>query len=136
MLVQEETIKLRKQLEEKDKQLEEKDKQLEEKDKQIATLQASQNVQDIPQLVDDKIGPIKVQNLSRISEDDRRRFQALARRFREEIRRKLTSEGRASIKFHVIGKDRTTNIESLVPISFIVDLKERTTDMILDESRL
>jgi hypothetical protein len=143
--LKEETIKLRKQLEEKDKQLEEKDKQLEEKDKQleekdkqleekdkqIATLKASQNVQDIPQLVDDKIGPIKVQNLSRPSEFDR-----LARRFGEEIRRKLTSEGRASIKFYVIGKDRTTNIESLVPISFIVDLKEETTDMILDESRL
>jgi hypothetical protein len=33
-------------------------KQLEEKDKQIATLQASQNVQDIPQLVDKDSKPI------------------------------------------------------------------------------
>jgi hypothetical protein len=53
-------------------------KQLEEKDKQIAILQASQNVQDIPQLVEDKIGLIKVQNLSRISEYDRKGLQALA----------------------------------------------------------
>jgi GTPase involved in cell partitioning and DNA repair len=67
----EEIIKLR-------KQLEEKDKQLEEKDKQIAILQASQNVQDIPQLVEDQIGLIKVQNLSRISEYDRKGLQALA----------------------------------------------------------
>jgi len=79
-----EIIKLR-------RRLKEKDKQIEEKNKQIATLQASQNVQDIPQLVDDKIGPIKVQNLSRISEYDRRGFQALVRRFGELIR--LTGEG-------------------------------------------
>ena len=36
---------------------------IEEKDKQIAILQASQKVKDIPQLVDDKIGPAEVQNL-------------------------------------------------------------------------
>ena len=59
----EEIIKLR-------RRIEEKDKQLEEKDKQIAILQASQNVQDIPQLVNDKIGPIKIQNLSRIRKYD------------------------------------------------------------------
>src|SRR5919109_150851 len=61
--LRQEIIKLRRRIEEKDKQLEEKDKQLEEKDKQIAMLQASQKVKDIPQLVDDKMGPIKVQNL-------------------------------------------------------------------------
>jgi len=137
----EEIIKLRrrieekdKQLEEKDKQLEEKDKQLEEKDKQIATLQASQNVQDIPQLVDDKIGPIKVQNLSRIRKYDIRGFQALARRCEETIRRRLTEVGHTSIKFYIMTKDRTTNIESLIPIAFTVDMMGRTTETALDES--
>ena len=108
-------------------------RQLEEKDKQIATLQASQNVQDIPQL-DDKMGPIKVQNLFRISEDDRRACQALARRWEEKIRRRMTEVGHASIKFYVT--DRTTGIEYLVPVAFTVDMRDRTIKMELDESRL
>ena len=111
-------------------------KQLEEKDKQIATLQASQNVQDIPQLVDDKIGPIRVQNLSRTSEYDRRGLQALARRFGEMIRRELTSEGKATIKFYILAKDRTTDIKYLLRVVFTVNIMDRTAEMALDESRL
>ena len=111
-------------------------KQLEEKDKQIATLQASQKVKDIPQLVDDKMGPIKVQNLSRIRKYDIRGFQALARRCEETIRRRLTEVGHTSIKFYIMTKDRTTNIESLIPIAFTVDMMGRTTETALDESRL
>jgi hypothetical protein len=118
------------------KQLEEKDKQLEEKDKQIATLQASQNVQDIPQLVDDKIGPIKVQNLSRISEYDRRGLHVFAHRQGEKIRRRLTGEGHAAIKLYVMAKDGTTNIKCVVPVVFTVNMIDRTTEMALDESRL
>jgi hypothetical protein len=108
-------------------------KQLEEKDKEIATLQASQNIQD-PQLVDDKIGPIKV--LSRVSENDRRSLQASARRFGEEIRRKLTSEGKATVKFYRLAEHRTKNIERLVPVVFTVDMMCRTTEVALDESKL
>jgi hypothetical protein len=110
-------------------------KQLEEKDKQIATLQASQNVQDIPQLVDDKIGPIKIQILSIISEYDRC-LQASAHKFGEKIRRRLTEVGHTSIKFYIMTKDRTTNIECLVPVVFTVNMMGRTTKMALDESRL
>ena len=124
-----EIIKLR-------KQIEEKDKQLEEKDKQISTLQESQNVLDIPRLVDDKIGPVKVQNLSKINEFDRRGYKILSSRFGEIVKRKLNSEGKASINFYIISRDRTTNIESLVPVSFNVDMMSRTTSMILSESRL
>jgi cell division septum initiation protein DivIVA len=50
---------------------------IEEKDKQIAILQASQSVQNIPQLDDDKIGPIKVKKLSRINKYERICLQAL-----------------------------------------------------------
>jgi len=139
----EEIIKLRrrieekdKQLEQKDKQLEQKDKQLEQKDKQIAILQASQSVQDIPQLVDDKIGPVKVQNLSKISEFDRRRYQILASRFGEIVRRKIASEGKAAIRFYMVSKDRTTNVESLMPVAFTADMMGGTTELKLDESRL
>jgi hypothetical protein len=111
-------------------------KQLEEKDKQIATLQASQNVQDIPQLVDDKIGPIKVQNLSRISEYDRRGLHVFAHRQGEKIRRRLTGEGHAAIKLYVMAKDGTTNIKCVVPVVFTVNMMDRTTEMALHESRL
>ena len=92
----------------------------------------------IPQLVDNKIGPVKIQSLSKISDFDRRGYQILASRFAELIRRRrLTAEGKASIKFYVLGNDRTSsNIEYLVPVSFIINMKDRTTDMILDESRL
>jgi hypothetical protein len=93
------------------KQLEEKDKQLEEKDKQIATLQASQNVQDIPQLVDDKIGPVKVQNLSRVSDFDKRRFQILTSRYGEAVWRKIVAEGKAKDKFYILAKDKDTGVE-------------------------
>jgi hypothetical protein len=49
--------------------------ELEETKKKIATLQESQNIEDIPQLVDDIVGPIKVTNLSKIHEYDRRDYQ-------------------------------------------------------------
>lgn len=110
-------------------------KEEEEKEK-LSYVENPDNLEKIPEIIDDKIGPVKIQNLSKISQFDRRGYQILAGRFAELIRRKLAAEGRASIKFYVIGKDRTTNVESLVPVSFIVDLKERTTDMTLDESRL
>jgi hypothetical protein len=110
---------------------------LEEKDKQIATLQASQNVQDIPQLVDDKIGPIKILNLSRISEYNRRCLHALAHKIGEKIRRRIMTEvGHVSIKFYIKAKDRTINKECLVPVVFTVNMMGRTTKMALDESRL
>src|SRR5215208_1020458 len=125
----EEIIKLR-------RRIEEKDKQLEQKDKQIAILQASQSVQDIPQLVDDKIGPVKVQNLSKISEFDRRGYQILASRFGEIVRRKIASEGKATIRFYIVSKDRTTNVESLMPVAFTADMMGGTTELKLDESRL
>ena len=111
-------------------------RRIEEKDKQTVALQASQKVKDIPQLVNDKIGLIKVQNLSRIRKDDIRGFQVLARRCEETIRRRLTEVGHASIKLYIMNKDGTTNVESLVPVAFTVDMMGRTTELILDESRL
>ncbi len=125
----EEIIKLR-------KQLEEKDKQLEEKDKQIAILQLSQKVDNIPQLVDNKIGPIKVQNLSKVSAFYKRANQILASRFGEAVRRKIVSEGKAAVRFYIVSKDRTTNIEYMAPVLFTVDMMGRTTQLELDESRL
>jgi hypothetical protein len=93
-------------------------------------------VQDIPQLVDNKIGPVEVRNLSKINEYDRRGYQILSSRFGEIVRRKINSEGKAPIKFYIISRDRTTNIEFSVPVSFTVDMMSRTTSMILSESRL
>jgi hypothetical protein len=43
----------------------------------------------------------KVQNLSRISEYNKRGLQALARKGGEIMRRKLTSEGEATLKFYI-----------------------------------
>jgi hypothetical protein len=63
-------------------------------------------------------------------------LKALARRCGEIIRRKLTSEGKATFKFYILDKDRTTNIKYLVPVVFTVDMMGRTTEMALDESRL
>ena len=111
-------------------------KQQSQEIQKLNEIRDSQTMDDIPQLVDNKIGPVKVQNLSRISDFDRRGYQILASRFAELIRRRLTAEGKASIKFYVLSSDRTSNIEYLVPVSFIINMKDRTTDMILDESRL
>jgi hypothetical protein len=119
--LKQEIIKLR-------RRIEEKDKQLEEKDKQIAALKASQKVKDIPQLVDDKIGPIKVQNLRKYNGrvyDDRRGLQAFAIRSAELIRRRIKEVGHASIKFYAI--DKFMDIEYLVPVVFTVDMRGRTT---------
>src|SRR5919108_4354292 len=98
--LKQEIIKLRRLIEEKDKQIE--DKQIEEKDKQIAILQASQKVKDIPQSVDDKIGPTEVQNLREYDRrvyDDRRGLQAFAIRSGELMRRRIKEVGHVSIKF-------------------------------------
>jgi hypothetical protein len=116
--------------------LEEKDKEVKAMEDIVATLREALNIDDMPELVDNKIGPVEIKNLSKISQFERRGYQILAGRFAELIRRKFQAEGKASIKFYVIGKDRTTNVESLVPVSFIVDLREKSTDLILDESRL
>jgi hypothetical protein len=117
-------------------ELENKNKELEEAKKKAAILQEAQNIEDIPQLVDNKIGPTKIQNVSKLNQYDRRGYQILASRFGELLRRKLANDGKASIKFYVIAKDRTTNIEYMVPISFTVNMLDKSTDMVLDESRL
>jgi hypothetical protein len=110
--------------------------QLEEMRQENKRLREQQNVEDIPALVDDKIGAVKVGSLFKINEYDRRGYSILASRFGELIRRKLASEGKASIRFYVLSKDRSTNIEYMVPISFTVDMQNRVTDMILDEADL
>ena len=94
------------------------------------------NLERIPELVDDKIGPVKVQNLSKISQFDRRGYQILAGRFAELVKRKIATEGKAGVKFYILSKDRTTNIEYLVPVIFSVDMSDKSTDVFLDESRL
>jgi hypothetical protein len=110
--------------------------ELEEAKKKAAILQEAQNIDDIPQMVDNKIGPVKIQNLSKINEFDRRGYQILASRFSELVRRKLAAEGKASTKLYLLTKDRTTNIEYLVPIIFVVNMLDKSTDILLDESRL
>ena len=111
-------------------------KQQSQEIQKLKELRDSQTIDDIPQLVDNKIGPLKVQNLSKINQYDRRGYQILANRFGELIRRKIAAEGKASIKFYITAKDRTTNIEYMVPVSFTVDMTDKSTDMVLDESRL
>lgn len=46
------------------------------------------------------------------------------------------ADGKVSIKLYLLTKDRTTNIEYLVPISFVVNMQDKSTDILLDESRL
>ena len=98
-------------------------------------MQALQKVKDLPQLVDDKIGRIKVKSLSRISKYERVCLQALAHRLEEKIRR-MTGEGQVSTKSYIKAKDTTINKKCLVPITFTVDMMGRTTEMALDETRL
>jgi hypothetical protein len=109
---------------------------IQKKDEEIQFLKEAQPVADIPKLVDDKIGAVKVQNLSKVSEFDKRGYQILSSRFGEIIRRKIVGEGKATIRFYILGKDRTTNVEYLVPVSFTVDMMNRSTELVLDESRL
>jgi hypothetical protein len=96
----------------------------------------SQTMDDIPQLIDNKIGPVEVQNLSKVSEFDKRGYQILASRFGEVVRRKIISEGKVGVRFYIISKDRTTNIEYMVPVLFTVNMVGRATELALDESRL
>jgi hypothetical protein len=60
----------------------------------------------------------------------------LTSRIGEVIRRKLVAEGKAGVKLYVIAKDRTTGVESLVPVIFIIDMHNRSTELKLDESKL
>jgi hypothetical protein len=75
-------------------------------------------------------------NKPRVSKFDKRDFQILASRYSEVIRRKLAAESNARIKFYVMAKYRTTGVESLVPVKFIIDMDKRTAEVILDEGRL
>jgi hypothetical protein len=121
------------------KELEVKDEIIQQKEKEIERIQnafASQEIPDVPQLVDNRIGPVKVQNLARLSNFDRKGFEVLTSRFGEAIRRKTIAEGKAKVKFYILAKDRTTGVENLVPVLFTVDMMGRTTELILDETRL
>ena len=118
------------------KELETVKQELEQKDTEIQFLREAQPVDDIPQIVENRIGPIKVQNLAKVSEFDRRGFQILASRVGEVIRRKIVSDGKAGVKFYMLAKDRTTGVESIVPVMFIVDMHNRSTELKLDESKL
>jgi hypothetical protein len=121
----------------KDDIIKQKNDIIKQKENEIDRLRQAQDISDIPhKIVEDKIGPVKVQNLSKISEFDRRGFKALVSRFAELVRRKMTSEGHATVKFYILTKDRTTNIEYLVPVNYTVDMFNRSTDVILDEDRL
>jgi hypothetical protein len=99
-------------------------------------VQAPENLEKVPEIVDDKIGPIKMQNLSRVSDFDRRGYQILAGRYTEIIKKKLENDGNARINFYVVARDRTTGIESLVPIKFVIDLDSRKAEVILNEDML
>jgi hypothetical protein len=44
-----------------------------------------QDLTEIPQIIDNKIGPLKVQNLSKINQYDRRGYSILASRFGETV---------------------------------------------------
>jgi hypothetical protein len=109
---------------------------LEEEREKLKFAQDPDNLQKVPDIVDDKIGPVKVQNLARVSEFEKRGFQILAGRYTEIIRRKFAVDSNARISFCVIAKDKTTGIESLVPVKFIIDMDKRTAEVILDEGRL
>jgi hypothetical protein len=74
--------------------------------------------------------------LSKVSQFDKRGYQILASRFGEIVRRKIVSEGKAAVRFYIVSKDRTTNIEYMVPVIFTVNMVGRTTELALDESRL
>jgi hypothetical protein len=120
------------------KELEDKEEIIKQKEKEIERIQtafATQEITDIPQLVDNKIGPVKVQNLSRLSDFDRKGFEILTSRFGEAIRRRLVGEGKAKVKFYILAKDRTTGVENLVPVLLTVDMMGKTTELILDEAR-
>jgi hypothetical protein len=111
-------------------------KQQSQEIQKLQELVDSQTMDDIPQLIDNKIGPVEVQNLSKVSEFDKRGYQILASRFGEVVRRKIISEGKVGVKFYIISKDRTTNIEYMVPVLFTVNMVGRATELALDESRL
>ena len=99
---------------------------LKKKDKEIDFLRA---------LADDKIGPVKLPNISRVSESNKRGLQILASRYTKTIRSKLAAEANARINFYIIAKRRTTGVESLVPVKLIIDMNSKTTEVILDEGR-
>jgi hypothetical protein len=107
---------------------------LKKKDEEIDFLRSTQPIQDIPQLVDNRIGPVKVQNLAKVSKFHRRGLQILASRIGEVIRRKLVAEGKVGVKFYMLAKDRTTGIESIVPVMFTMDMHNRSTELKLDEA--
>jgi hypothetical protein len=74
--------------------------------------------------------------LSKVSAFYKRANQILASRFGEAVRRKIVSGGKAAVRFYIVSKDRTTNIEYMAPVLFTVDMMGRTTQLELDESRL
>lgn len=109
---------------------------LEEEREKLKFVQDPDNLERIPEIVDDKIGPVEAMNLSRINEFKMRSYHILAGRYTEIIRRKLDADGNARISFYVIAKDKTTGVESLVPVKFNIDFDKRFAEVVVDEAKL
>jgi|SRR5215207_5165678 len=109
--------------------------ELEDAKKRITTLQEQQNTEGVPGMNNEGVGLVRADKVTEISETDKKGCAVFAERFGEAIRRRLASVGKASIKFFILDKDRSTKIEYLLPVNFTVDMENKSTEMILDEGR-
>lgn len=85
----------------------------------------------------ERAGLVKDDEVTRISESDKRGGLALyVYRRGELIRENIARDSKASIKFFIFARHKSTKIDYLVPVNFRVDFKQMTTSLVLDETRI
>jgi hypothetical protein len=106
--------------------------ELQEAKKGIVAIQARQNIEDLQSQNGEGVGLLKADKVIRISGIDKRDCAAYVLRWREFIKRKIESDGEASLKFFILSKRR----QLLVPVNFRIDFNQMNTSLLLDESRI
>jgi hypothetical protein len=110
--------------------------ELEDAKKAMAALQEKKNMEDAAGMDDGIAQLVRGNNITRVSDSDKKRCEVFIDRIGELIRRRISNNGKATIKFYILAKRRSTTIDYLIPVTFKVNFEEMTASLALDNSRI
>lgn len=110
--------------------------ELEEAKRRIATLQEIKNTEDVPGIDNGRSRLVGAEKVTKLGETDKIGCAVFVDRLEELIKRKIAKDGKASIRFFILAKRRSTKVKCLIPVILRVNFNELTTSLILDERRI
>jgi hypothetical protein len=111
-------------------------KELEEAKRMIDVLQRRKNMEDVPGMDNERVRLAGAEKVTELDETDKRFCTAYVNWAGKLIRKKIANDGKASIKFFILGKRNSIIKERLIPVNFKVNFNDMTTSLVLDEGRI